>query len=106
MKKTKLKKMTRNDSPVSKVSLKLMKIQRTNLTKPGTTIGTKFSVLQGNPNPVFDEMWFFTIDPFVKNIRVHRKAFQATILLACVSRTFIVKNISNSLTYTVASSCV
>ena len=23
--------------------------------KPGTTIGTKFSV----PNPVFNEMWFF-----------------------------------------------
>ena len=35
--------MLSNESPVSKVSLKLMKIQR---TKPGTTIGTKFSVLQ------------------------------------------------------------
>ena len=42
-----LKKMTKNDSSVSKVSLKSMKIQRMNLTNlVPTTIGTKFSVLQ------------------------------------------------------------
>ena len=35
------------------------------LDKPGTTIGTKFSVLQIIRNPVFNEMWFLTIDPFV-----------------------------------------
>ena len=37
--------------------------------------------------------------------RFHRKAFRATILLACF-RGLSVKNISNSLTYSVASSCV
>ena len=41
-----------------------------------------------------------------KNIRFHRIAFRATILLACFSRTFKVKNISNSLTYNVGSSFV
>ena len=40
-----------------------------------------------------------------KNTRFHRKAFRA-ITAGVLSRTFIVKNISNSLTYTIASSCV
>ena len=35
------------------------------LDKPGTTIGTKFSVLQIIRIPSFNEMWFLTIDPFV-----------------------------------------
>ena len=39
---------------------------------PGTTIGTKFS----------NEMWFFDRWSTHKSIRVHRKAFQATKLLA------------------------
>ena len=34
------------------------------LDKPGTTIGTKFSILQMNRIPSL-EMWFFTMDPFV-----------------------------------------
>ena len=57
--------MMRNDSPVSKVSLKLMKIQRTKLDKPGTTIGTKFSVLQIIRIPCLMRCGFLTIDPFV-----------------------------------------
>ena len=40
------------------------------------------------------------------SIRVHRKAFLAIKTAGVSSRTFIVKNMSNSLTYTVASSCV
>ena len=40
------------------------------------------------------------------NVRFHRKAFRGTTLLAVFSRTFIVKNMSNSLTCTIASSCV
>ena len=48
----------------------------------------------------------FDHEPIRWNIRFHRKAFQAIILLACFSRTFIVKNMSNSLTYTIPSSCV
>ena len=35
------------------------------LVKPGTTIGTKFSVLQIIRIPFKNEMWFLTIDPFV-----------------------------------------
>ena len=35
------------------------------LDKPGTTIGTKFSVLQGIRIPFFNEMWFLTSDPFI-----------------------------------------
>ena len=50
-------------------------------------------------------MWFLTIDPFVGIPVFHRKAFRAIILLECY-RGLSVKNISNSLTYTVASSCV
>ena len=38
--------MKKNDSPVSWMSVKLMKIPEDELDKPGTTIGTKFSVLQ------------------------------------------------------------
>ena len=35
------------------------------LDKPGTTIGTKFSVLQGIRIPFKNEMWFLTTKPFV-----------------------------------------
>ena len=34
--------------------------------KPGTTIGTKFSVLHCIRKTVFNEMWFLTIDPLVR----------------------------------------
>ena len=34
--------------------------------KPGTTIGTKFSVLHCIRSPFLNEMWFLTIDPFVR----------------------------------------
>ena len=47
------------------------------LVKPGTTIGTKFQ------NPVFNEMWFLSIDPFVGIPVFIAKAFRTTILLAC-----------------------
>ena len=36
--------------------------------KPGTTIGTKFSVLHCITlylNTIFDEMWFLTVDPLI-----------------------------------------
>ena len=76
------------------------------LDKPGTTIGTEVFRIADYPNPVFNEMWFFDHWSIRKNTRFHRKAFRAIILLACFSRTFIVKNIPNSLTHTLASSCV
>ena len=34
--------------------------------KPGTTIGTKFSVLQCNRIPLFYEMWLLTVDPLIR----------------------------------------
>ena len=39
--------MMKNDSPVSKVSFEVDVDSEEELDKPGTTIGTKFSVLQG-----------------------------------------------------------
>ena len=33
--------------------------------KPGTTIGTKISVLHCIRIPFFNEKWFLTVDPFV-----------------------------------------
>ena len=53
------------------------------LDKPGTTIGTKFSVLLGILIPFLMRCGFLTIDPFRRIIRFHRKAFRATTLLAC-----------------------
>ena len=49
--------------------------------KPGTTIGTKFSVLHCSRIP-FLMMCFFDRWSTSKNIRFHRKTFRATILLA------------------------
>ena len=54
----------------------------------------------GYPNPVFNEMWFLTIDPFIRIPVFIAKLSTAGVL----SRTFKVKNISNSLTHTTASS--
>ena len=101
-----MKKTMKNDSPVSKVSLKLMKIQRKNLTSLGPRWEQSFSVFADNPNSVLNEMWFLTIDPFIGIPVFHRKAFRAIILLACSRGLSLSKNISNSLTYTIASSCV
>ena len=42
------------------------KLEEELVDKPGTTIGTKFSVLHCIPNTVFNEMWFLTVDPFVR----------------------------------------
>ena len=57
-----MKKTMKNDSPVSSV-LEVDEDPEEELDKPGTTIGTKFSVAD-NPNSVLNEMWFLTIDPF------------------------------------------
>ena len=50
-------------------------------------------------------MWFLTVDPLVR-ISVSSQSFPSDNTAGVFSRTFIVKNISNSLTYTIASSCV
>ena len=72
--------------------------------KPGTTIRTKFSVLHCVWIPFFVKCGFW---PLIhsKNTRFHRKGFRAIILLACFED-FHSQEFSNSLTYTVASSCV
>ena len=72
------------------------------LDKAGTTIRT----LQIIRIPSLMRCGFFDQWSIHKNTRFHRKAFRATILLTCFRKTSIVKNISNSLTYTIASSCV
>ena len=59
-----MKKTMKNDSPVSKVSSKLMKIQRKNLTSWDHD-GNEVLCVADNPNSVLNEMWFLTIDPFV-----------------------------------------
>ena len=50
-------------------------------------------------------MWLLTVDPFIR-ISVFIANLSKRQYCWRVSRTFIVKNISNSWTYTVASSCV
>ena len=62
-------------------------------------------MLQGILIPFFSEIWFLTIDPFTR-ISVSSQSFLSDNTAGVFSRTFIVKNFSNSLTYTIASSCV
>ena len=50
-------------------------------------------------------MWFLTVDPLIR-ISVFIAKLPSDKTAGVFSRTFIVKDISNSLTYTVASSCV
>ena len=50
-------------------------------------------------------MWFLTIDHFIR-VSVSSQSFPSDNTAGVFSRTFIVKKRSNSLTYTIASSCV
>ena len=93
-----MEKMEKNDSPVSQVSVKLMKMKRKNLRSLEPQ-SKQILRIANYPNPVKNEMWFLTTDPFVGS-------FPSDNTAGLLSRTFIVKNISNSLTYTIASSCV
>ena len=51
--------------------------------KPGTTIGTKFSVLRCIRIPFFNEMRFSTIDPFIRISVFSAKLSERQILMAC-----------------------
>ena len=42
------------------------KLEEELVDKPRTTIGTKFSVLHCIRIPFFNEMWFLTVDPFIR----------------------------------------
>ena len=53
------------------------------LGKPGTTIGTKFSVLHNIRIPSLMRCGFLNHWSIHRNTRFHRKAFRATTLLAC-----------------------
>ena len=66
--KTSWKKMLSNDSPVLKVFLEVHESDPEDefVDKPGTTIGTKFSVLQGIRIPFLMRCGFLTIDPFTR----------------------------------------
>ena len=73
------------------------KLEEELVDKPGTTIGTKFSVLHCIRVPFFNEMWFLTVDPFISaSVFIAKLASDKT--AGGSSRTFIVKNISNYLT--------
>ena len=50
-------------------------------------------------------MWFLTVDPLIR-VSVLSQSFPSDNTAGVFSRTFTVKKIPNSLTYTVASSCV
>ena len=75
------------------------------LDKPGTTIGTKFSVMQIIRIPSFMRCGFWPLIhsweyPFLS------QSFPSDNTAGVLSRTVKVKNFSYSLTYTIASSCV
>ena len=44
-----------------------------------------------------------TVDPLIRISAFHRKSFPSDNTAGVFSRTFMIKNISNSLTYTIAS---
>ena len=87
--------MKKNDSPVSSVSVRLMKMPRKNLTCLEPQQERSFPCC----NPVLDEMWFLTIDPFV-GIPVFITKLSER------QHCWRVFEVSNSLTCTIASSCV
>ena len=84
VKKTSWKKMMMYDSPVLKVSLKL-KIQRTNLTSLEPRLERSSPYCRLSESRFW---WDVVVDHWSirRNIRFHRKAFRATILLACFRR--------------------
>ena len=73
--------------------------------KPGTTMGTKFSVLHGILIPFLMRCGFW---PLIhsQEYPFSSQSFSSDNTAGVFSRTFIVNIFSNSLTYTVASSCV
>ena len=73
--------------------------------KPGTTIGTKFSVLHCFRIPFLMRCGFWPLI-YSWEYPFSSQSFPSVKTAGVSSKTFIVKNISNSLTYTVASSCV
>ena len=75
------------------------KLEEELVDKPGTTIGTLFSVLHCI-------RILFELRSTRMSIRCSSQSFPSDKTAGVSSRTFIVKNVSNSLTYTVASSCV
>ena len=60
-----MKKMMKNDLSCFIGVLEVDEDPEDELDKPGTTIGTKFSVLQIIRIPFLMRLWFLTIDPFV-----------------------------------------
>ena len=97
--------MMKNDSPVSIDVFEVDEDPEDELDKPGTTTGTKFSVLQLYPNPVFNEMWFLTVDPFV-GISVFIAKLSKRQNCRRVFEDIHSQEKSNSLTYTAVAPCV
>ena len=81
------------------------KLEEELVDKPGTTIGTKFSVLHCIRIPFLMRCGF---GPLIhsEEYPCSSQSFPSERTAGVSSKTFIVKNISSSLTYTAASSCV
>ena len=97
--------MMRNDSRLEGV-FEVDEDPEDELDRPWNHDRNEVLCIANYPNPVFNEMWFFD-----RSIHSHEYPCSSQSLLSdktagVSSRTFIVKNISNSLTYTIASSCV
>ena len=59
------------------------KLEEELVDKPGTTIGTKFSMLHCIRIPFLNEMWFLTVDPFIRVSVFIAKLSERKKLLAC-----------------------
>ena len=81
-----------------------MKIQKMNLTSLNHDRNEVLRIAN-YPNPVFNEMWFLTIDPFV-GIPVFITKLSERQYCWRVFEDFHSQEKTNSLTYTIASSCV
>ena len=81
---TSLRKIQNDQFPALKVSwgVKVDKLEEELAEKTRNHDRNEVLRVAWNPNPVFNEMWFLTVDPIHMSIRVHRKAFLAIKLLA------------------------
>ena len=87
------------------MDVEVSKLEEELADKPGTTIGTKLSVLHCIRTPFLNEMCFW---PLIHSYEYpcSSQSFPSDNTAGVSSIKFIVKNTSNSLTYTVASSFV
>ena len=79
------------------------KLEEELVDKPGTTIRNEVFRIALYSNPVYNDMWFLTVTHSYE-YPCSSQSFPSDNTAGVLSRTFIVKKLSNSLTCTVASS--